>query len=336
MRITRDALLKLAQNTVAERTYQDRHIICIYLTGSMLSEEPLLGGTTDIDLIFVHDTEQAQRREIARSNREVHLGIAHLGQAVYQHPRHLRLDPWVGSFLIADPICLHDLGHWFEFTQASVSAQFKRPENVIRRARPFAEAARRTWLDLDEDQIKPGPQKISAYLKGLETAATSIAILTGVPLTERRFILDFPERAAALERPGLSGGLRDLFMGQPIPAETWTDWLNQWQTAMREAAALENAPLPLSKIKHPYYINAAEALFPDHPAAAVWILLRTWTNAVCLLAEDSPSTQYWQEALQVINLDETHFTERIKAFDAYQDTVEETLDIWAQQNGIEA
>ena len=51
MRITREALLKLAHEAAVQRARVNREITCIYLTGSLLSEAPLLGGTTDIDLI---------------------------------------------------------------------------------------------------------------------------------------------------------------------------------------------------------------------------------------------------------------------------------------------
>jgi len=36
MRINRETLLKLARETVAQRTYKDRSIIAIYLSGSLL------------------------------------------------------------------------------------------------------------------------------------------------------------------------------------------------------------------------------------------------------------------------------------------------------------
>ena len=131
MRITREALLKLARNTVDLRTRLDRHLVCVYLTGSLLSNEPLLGGTTDIDLVFVHDSEPPVAREVERVSDEVHLDIAHFSQMVFQHPRSLRLDPWLGGYLIENPVVLYETQHWFEFTQASVAAQFNRPETIL-------------------------------------------------------------------------------------------------------------------------------------------------------------------------------------------------------------
>jgi hypothetical protein len=44
MRITTETLLKIARDTVAQRTRSDRSLLAIYLTGSLLESEPLLGG----------------------------------------------------------------------------------------------------------------------------------------------------------------------------------------------------------------------------------------------------------------------------------------------------
>jgi hypothetical protein len=57
MRITREKLLKFAQNFVEQQIFFKKRAVCIYLTGSLLSDEPLLGGTTDVDLIYIHDSE---------------------------------------------------------------------------------------------------------------------------------------------------------------------------------------------------------------------------------------------------------------------------------------
>ncbi|MBE0699265.1 MAG: hypothetical protein IH586_20270, partial [Anaerolineaceae bacterium] len=242
MRITRDTLLKLARNTAAERIYQDRQLVCIYLTGSLLMDEPLLGGATDIDLICVHNVRPDQNREIVRATKEIHLDITHYDQAIFQNPRHLRLDPWIGSFLCKDPICLHDIGHWFEFTQAGVYAQFKRPENVIQRARPFAAQARQIWFQLQDKPSDANPQALQNYLKALERAANSVAMLVGTPLTERRFMLQFPARVEALERPGLSAGLADLYTADLPSEETWQLWLEQWESCLKAVGKLENVP----------------------------------------------------------------------------------------------
>ena len=45
MRITRDTLLKIARDTVDSRTRQDRTIMAVYLSGSLLENDFQLGGT---------------------------------------------------------------------------------------------------------------------------------------------------------------------------------------------------------------------------------------------------------------------------------------------------
>ena len=334
MRITRDTLLKLARNTTAERIYQDRRLVCIYLTGSLLMDEPLLGGTTDIDLIFVHNTTPEQNREIVRATNQIHLDIAHYDQAVFQQPRRLRIDPWIGSFLCKDPICLHDTGHWFEFTQAGVYAQFMRPENVIQRARPFAAEARQIWFKLQDKPSNASPQALWNYLKALERAANALAMLVGTPLTERRFLLQFPVRVGTLERPGLSAGLADLYTADPLSEETWRSWLEQWETCLTAAEKLDNCPPRLASPRLSYFQSAIETLHSDHPEAALWILLRTWVLSILCSQDNSVYLEGWQQAARMLQLDEKHFPDRIKALDAYLDIVEETLDVWAQRNGI--
>ena len=64
MRITRETLIKAARDNAKQRSQSDRRLVCIYLTGSLLEDEPLLGGTTDIDLVVVHDSEPSVNREM--------------------------------------------------------------------------------------------------------------------------------------------------------------------------------------------------------------------------------------------------------------------------------
>ena len=156
MRITRDTLLKAAKTFVQQQTYRDRDIVCVYLSGSLIDDLPLLGGTADIDLFFIHDEAPRQPREIIQLTPDIHLDLAHHDQSIYNQPRELRLDPWIGSYLIKDPIVLYATQHWFEFTQATVFSKFAQPENVMRRAIPFAENARQTWLDYQFDPQAAG------------------------------------------------------------------------------------------------------------------------------------------------------------------------------------
>lgn len=334
MRITRETLLKIARDAATQRGRADRRVICIYLTGSLRRDDPLLGGTADIDLYIVHDSQPPVGREIVRLSDEIHLDIAHVSDVVFRQPRHLRADPWVGGYLCDNPVVLYDTQHWFEFTQASVNAQFYRPDYVFERATPLAEEARQAWLSLHSGSVSPGPQKIMAYLSALEKAANAIACLTGVPLTERRFLLNFPQRAQAIQRPGLSAGLVDLIVSQPVPDETWSSWITDWKSAYQAASSLETCPPRLHACRRGYYERAASALRGEHPEAAIWLLFRTWTQALVHLPEDAGLRQPWEVALQSLGLDEVNMPLRLETMDAYLDTVEETLDVWAKNNGV--
>jgi len=329
MRITRDTLLKTAHDTAAQRARASRDILCIYLTGSLTTEQPLLGGVTDIDLIIVHSSEPTVEREVVRLTDEVSLDIAHYSQRIYQRPRQLRTNAWIGSFLAEDPLQLYDVAHWFEFTQASAAAQFHEPENVIARARPLAESARQTWLDLEG--TPESNQRLRSYLNAVEQAGNAVACLSGSPLTERRFLLGLPARASAIGRPGLADGLADLFTPQQaLAAEQWTELNQAWQNALNAAAALPDAPARLQPARRLYYERAAAALQEEKPAAALWIMLRTWSLAVLAGVPDAD----WQTACHTLELDDAHFAFRLSALDGYLDGVEEAQDEYIKANGI--
>lgn len=335
MRITREKLLNFAQSHVDRQLMTKSRPVCIYLTGSLLLDNPMIGGSTDIDLIYVHDSEPPVKREIIRVTDEVHLDIAHLSVDVFRYPRQLRTDPWLGTFMYLNPRVLHDTQHWFEFTQASVGAQFDLPGYTIERARPLAESARQIWMDLQTGQSPAGPQKVLSYLKSLEQAANAIACLGGSPLTERRFLLQFPERAQAVKRPGLVAGLIDLITGsEKILEGDLPSFSKDWKEALSASSQVEHCPPRLQAPRIQYYTRAVEDLWPIAPAAALWIMIRTWTAAASIVGSESPCEKVWLSTMQLLNLDSAQIDGRLDALDDYLDNVEETLDIWAHENGL--
>ena len=169
MRMTREALTRLARDTAAERVRLNRRIVCIYLTGSLLGEEPQLGGTTDIDLVVVHDSQPAVEREVLRLAEDATLDLAHLSQDRFRQPRQMRSDPWLSPFIVNHPLVFHDTQHWFEFTQAAISAQFTQPVNAIGRGQAHYAAARSCWSTLSAAAANP-PQAAWLYLKTMEHA----------------------------------------------------------------------------------------------------------------------------------------------------------------------
>ena len=209
MRITPAMLHKVARDTVEQRKRHDHSLLAVYLTGSLFAGNPLFGGTADIDLFFIHDERVSPEREIQRLTDEIHLDIAHHGREDYSQARTLRLHPWMGYNIINCTI-MHDPQHFMDFTQASVRGQFEQPENVLGRVQGQAEYARQIWLSLHDLKDEPQLSQVRQYLLAVGQAANAVACLSGPPLTERRFLRSFPDRAAVVGRSGLYAGLLGL------------------------------------------------------------------------------------------------------------------------------
>ncbi|MBN2148635.1 MAG: hypothetical protein JW726_14710 [Anaerolineales bacterium] len=335
MRINPEILHKLALDTVAQRTKEDRSILAAYLHGSLLGENPLMGNTADIDLVFVHNDPPAVEREIVRLSDEVHLDIAHHESKFYRQPRQLRLHPWMGPTLYHCRI-LYDPQHFMDFTQASVRGQFYHPANVLVRVRQQAEHARQIWLAFHLEAVEPQPCDMVKYLRAVDHAANSVVSLRGVPLAERRFLLDFPPYAEAVSRPGLYAGLLGLLGAPAVDADTLRLWLSQWE---RDYLALAPASAPPHLHHHRllYYLRGMQALLEgDRPQTMLWPLWHTWTLIACIMAERGDAQlSDWQSAGERLGLLGASFAERVVALDAYLDLIEETLEEWGRENGAE-
>ena len=172
MRITHDMLMKVASDAVARQTRQNRDLLSAYLCGSLLSEDYLLGGTADVDLVFIYNEPQPFEREVRRLTDDVHLDIAHHSQKDYRELRRLRVHPWLGPVLTTCKI-LYDPQHFLDFTQASVRGQFDRPDHVFDRSSSQAELARRIWWDHQSPIPDPQPEDVGAYLQAVAHAANA-------------------------------------------------------------------------------------------------------------------------------------------------------------------
>jgi hypothetical protein len=333
MRITPEILHKIAQDTVASRSRSDHSLLAAYLQGSLLGTSPLLGNSTDIDLFFVHTDEVTVEREFVRLTDEVHLDISHHSHRLYRQPRQLRVHPWLGPAVYGCKI-LYDPQHFMDFTQASVRGQYQRPENVLARARQQVEHARQIWMDLSTDVSPPDPAGASQYLRALEHAANTVACLSGSPLTERRFLVEFPLRAKAVRRPGLEAGLLGLLGGPQADVSNLRRWVEDWRAAYL-ALPSEGIPPRLNPCRRLYYERGIAVLLEgDHPRQAIWPLWRTWTHALAALSKDTPHLVPWQTAGEHLGLLGSAFAERVAALDAYLDQVEELLETWARENGV--
>lgn len=332
MRITLDTLLKIAKDTVNQRA-RPLGLIGAYLHGSLLTDKPLLGGTADIDLFFIHIDDYPVEREIVRLSEDVHLDITHHNRSFYRQARELRRHPWMGPTMYSCK-ALYDPQHFIDFIQASVRGQYNHPENVLSRSRQLVEEARQIWFTFEETPYLSEADKLNNYLTALKYSANSIAIFSGSPLPIRRLLEYLSERAEAIEHGGFYPGLLGLMGASKVDLETITSWLPAWKTTYQSLPA-DTAPAALHPVRLSYYQKGIEALLAsEKPLNALWPLLVTWTQAASLLPADHASVAPWKEAADKLGLTGDSLKERLVAFDQYLDSIEDTLESWANKNGV--
>ncbi len=335
MRVTRESLIRIAKENAQERAFNDRDIIAAYLTGSLISDaDPLLGGTADIDIIFVHAEEPKHRREFAKLTADFHLDISHRAKAEFKRPRELRLDPWLG-WEMYDPMLLFEREKFFEFVQAGLRAgfEFNAPAPALDRSRQLLAHGRGIWRDLLE-VTEVMPHDLSQYMKSLYHAVNAVAELSGPPLQERRLMLEFPARAETAKRPGLNIGLVGLLGATNLDTAILSEWLTEWKLAFE--AAMENSRVDprIHRARLNYYEKGIQALLAgDNPRAALWPLLQTWTLAVDVLPHHAVVA--WRSACERLHLTGSGFEEHVNGLDQYLDEVESLLDELAAENGLE-
>jgi len=323
MRITRETLLNQARENAKLLTSKDRGIICVYVSGSLLMEDPFIGGVTDIDLICVHDRPVKARREVLRLSPEISLDLAHYEQDEFEPARKLRTNAWIGGWLENVPLVLHDPLRWYDFTRASATAQFWKVENIAARVRSFLVPARQAWAALQEESIPQGIKRTAAYLGALRDLANAVACFSGAPVAERRLVHDLPARAAAAGLPNLSADFVQLFTSSEFNDETFATWANAYHQLFD---ALKDAPVSMPLFRRAYYEKAARALYLVNPAGALWLLIYTWTRAAAALPRAEQSFKDWQAASKQLGLDSKNIAERLDALDHLLDTVEEAAD----------
>jgi len=333
MRITQDLLIRLAKENAEERAFNNKGITSAYLTGSALQENPLLGGTTDIDLVLVHQNEPEIKREIKALSPDIHLDIYHRAEQDYLPPRELRSNPWLG-YELYDPMSLYETKHFFEFTQASLRAGFDEPKNQLKRAFSLYNAARKIWMDLQFNDATVNFKTIQHYLDALQHAANAVVVLDGPPLTERRLLLDFPARAEQVGHPEFNAGLLGLLGGSEIKPATLNDWLPAWTDSLAFAAEATGRDIRIHNARQAYYTRAVKAILEgENPLAALYPLLLTWTLAASVLPEKQPDA--WQSAIAALHLDDANFENRLEGLDQYLDHIEEMLEKRLYAHGFE-
>jgi hypothetical protein len=326
MRITRDTLLNLARENSSKMIARDRGIACVYIGGSLLNEDSFLAGITDIDLFFIHDRPVPTPREVVRINADVHLDIAHFEQEAFAPARKLRTDPWLGSLLARGPMVLHDPSHWLDYTRSAGTAQFNHPENVSGRVKYFLSPARLTWQSLQDGAVPQGVRRVQALLEVIRDSANAAAVITGAPLPVRRLFLDLPERTTRAGMPELAGELVQSFTSESVTDDHWAEWFNGWENAYDQLNVSGKAPVTLNPSRKNYYLKAIKGLSEERPAAALWMLLFTWTRMASGLSKTEEPYKSWQSLCRQLELDNKNFLGRLDLLDSALDRIEESLD----------
>lgn len=333
MQITTELLHKYAQNTVEKLTRADYTILAAYLTGSIVTEEdPFIGGTADIDLVLIHIGSPEVPREILPLNEDIHYDVAHHAQRDYSERIALRTHPWLGPIL-SEAITIYDPQHFMGLTQASVRGLFHRPNNAIQRAQAQLDKARERWFGFQPAPPDPGPEQVLDYFRILDSAANAIALLAGEPLTERRFLINFKNRANHIKRPGLYPGILGMLGAHKVDVQRLASWARAWENIFNALPKEARHPC-LHPHRRNYYVKAFGAILDsEQPENIMWPLLRTWTLAAASLPSGDPGLQAWKDAFQQLGLLRTGFAERILALDAYLEQVEAALEAWRTEEG---
>lgn len=335
MRVTKESLINYTKSYVNKKIHQDRGLLCIYLTGSMTSAEPLINGTTDIDLVIVHEEYTVQRREIQKISPEISFDILHLDQNFFIPPRRLRTDPWVGSSLCFDPILLYERGHWFEFTQASLEANFFLAENVILRSLQFLNEAKKKWLELSSGSIIQESSFVQQYLQILENASNAVVCLSSSPLTDRLLMRNFRSKAEAIDKKDLSGELYGLMIGEKDPSPYYDYFFNSWKYYLDYFGnnELVNYDIRYHADRLLYYTKAVESLWKELIPGALWLIAKSWSRIIQLYQLDE--NEYFHSFCSFIEIGPQFLEKRRKQVDNYLDLIEESILEWGKKQGID-
>jgi len=336
MRVTRESLIRIAKETAQQRAFNEPDIIAAYLTGALASDtDPLLGGTGDIDVIFVHADEPKQRREFVKLTPDFHVDIRHRPRAEFKRPRELRLDPWLG-WEMYDPMLLFEREKFFEFVQAGLRAgfEFNAPAPALRRSHILLSQGRQIWRDLLATGDRVTPKDMAQYMKSLYHAVNAVAELSGPPLQERRLMLEFESRAETAQRPEMNAGLISLLGASELDPSVMNEWMPEWKLAFESAMDSNRVDPRIHSARLNYYEKAIQAILAsDNPRAALWPLLQTWSLAADVLPDHV--LEPWHSACGQLGLVVPGFEGRVEGLDRFLDEVEALLDELAKQYGLE-
>jgi len=320
LRITTEKLLDLARKETERRP----GIVSGYVIGSAAGGDPIFGGTADVDLVLIHEYEPSVPREIVPLSDEVHLDIMHHAKRLYQQPRDLRVDPWLGPAM-CEPIFLYDPTHFFEWAQASVRGQFHRPDNVLARGSAFLERARESLQGLEAEQ-----RWLHGWLSALLEATNAVASLDGFPASGRRVMPQLKTKLTAVGHPEIYGHFLRLLGADNFVDSAAMEWVSSWTTAF-ESAAKQSSDPELSEVRRDYYLGGYHSMIENGSAVEIlWPLLSSWDRVIrALSVADAHQTQ----VLDTLELSIDHASKREAELEDLLDQTEGVLESWAEKVG---
>lgn len=89
----------------------------------------------------------------------------------------------------------------------------------------------------------------------MDNACNAVAALSGPGLTQRRFLLDFPARAEAVNQMPLVGDLARLIGNDKISVDFYNQWRPVWETRLVECSQSPHCPPNLHKARKAYFFG---------------------------------------------------------------------------------
>ncbi len=345
MFISQDLLIDIAKDYLRRLLLQKNDIVAVYLTGSVLGDQAFIGGSTDIDMVIVHKEDPAVAREIRRIKSNLSFDIVHHHQSLYTFHRRMRQDAWLGYAVRNHDAIIHDTDHWLEYIQAGVDSQFEIPENTYARASKFLDNARRYWFDLDDDDETPFCDWLNLFFKTVGDASNVIAALSGPGLTQRRFMLDFPARAEAVNQLPLVGDLAHLIGNDFISDAFYQKWRPVWELRLEECSQSAQCPPNLHKARKSYFLDCCDALVESGSYHAIlWPMLETWrqielslrdeNSEISIESSHSNATEDWLTFAAEIGFSPDQKEAKTRELGHFIEKVNQTLELYQRDYGL--
>jgi hypothetical protein len=328
LRVTRDKLIDLARQEAVQRAGRGR-LTSAFIIGSLIHGEPFLGGSADVDLVLIYEDLQAENRQRIALNDNIHLDISMHPRQAFDPPRPLRLDPFWGP-AISQALQVYDPHHFFEYVEAAVRAQYRRPDYMLERSLRALEHARRHHLAAVADHA------LDHYLDSLLWATNALALMAGRPAAGRRIGLILEDIALQPAWQDLQGEFHRLMGAGQVSRSQIVDWISSWARLFDQSLASPGS-FP-EACRRAYWLSAFQSfLDAGRGEWVLWPLLTQWHKLISLndrkVAEQPLELEIWQAARATLLLGEEDLQHRQLELEEFLDHIETLLEDWGRRQG---